>query len=288
MIYKQRISTDGEEKMEKVISKDGTAIAYERTGEGPVIILVSGALGEHTAGAPLVALLKDRYAVIAYDRRGRGDSGDTQPYALEREIEDIDTLVRAAGGSAFLYGHSSGAVLALEATASGLSIPKLALYEPPFIVDDSRSPVPVDYIERLNKLVSEGRRGDAVEYFMISAVQVPGEIVNQMRSSPMWSSLEAMAHTLAYDGMIMGSTMSGKALRAEKWSSITQPVLVMDGGASPDWMHHSASQLTGILANATRRTLKGQTHSVDPTVLAPVLDGFFASVSFALQTPAKG
>jgi pimeloyl-ACP methyl ester carboxylesterase len=262
--------------MEKVISKDGTDIAFERTGEGPAVILVSGALGERRAAAPLSALLAERYTVITYDRRGRGDSGDTQPYTVESEIEDLDALVKAAGGSAFLYGHSSGAALALEATASGLPVKKLALYEPPFIVDNSRSPVAGDYVERLKAFLSEGRRGDAVEYFLISAVQVPVDIVNQMRGSPMWTSMEKMAHTLPYDGMIMGSTMSGKALPVGRWSTVTQPVLVMDGGASPAWMHHGVSQLAGLLASATYKTLQNQTHAVDPNVLVPVLDGFFA------------
>src|SRR5512136_3089047 len=148
--------------MQKVTSKDGTPIAFGKTGHGPAIILVSGALGDRSAAAPLTPLLSPHFTVLAYDRRGRGDSGDTAPYAVEREVEDIDALVTEAGGSAFVYGHSSGAVLALEAAARGLAITRLALYEPPFIVDNSHPPVSADYVARLNQLVAAGRRGDAV------------------------------------------------------------------------------------------------------------------------------
>jgi len=261
--------------METAISKDGTAIAYERTGEGLVIILVSGALGERSAALPLATILGKRYTVIAYDRRGRGDSGDTLPYAVEREIEDIEALIRSTGGSAFLYGHSSGAALALEASASGLAIPRLALYEPPYIVDSSRERVSPEYVDHLNELIASGQRGDAVEYFMASMVNVPVDMIAQMHSSPMWSSMEKIAHTLAYDGMIMGGLMSGKPLPARRWSSVTQPVLVMDGGASPAWIRHTANELSSLLQNATHLTLENQTHAADEKVLAPALEEFF-------------
>jgi pimeloyl-ACP methyl ester carboxylesterase len=261
--------------MQKVTSKDGTAIAFDKTGHGPAVILVSGALGDRSAATPLTPLLSSHFTVFAYDRRGRGDSGDIAPYAVEREIEDIDALIKETDGSAFVYGHSSGAALALEAVARGLSITSLALYEPPFIVDDTHPPLPKDYAEQLNTLVAAGRRGDAVEFFMRKAVGVPDEMVTQMRNSPMWADMEKMAHTLAYDGKIMGNNMTGKALHGEQWASVTIPTLVMDGGASPEWARNAVQALADALPNAQRRTLEGQTHGADPAILAPVLVEFF-------------
>ncbi len=261
--------------MQKTTSKDGTRIAFDKTGHGPALILVSGALGDRSAAVPLTPLLSPHFTVIAYDRRGRGDSGDAAPYTIEREVEDIDALIKEAGGSAFVYGHSSGAVLALEAAARRPVITKLALYEPPFILDASRPPVPKDYVTHLNELVSAGQRGAAVEYFMIAAVGVPAEIVAQMRQSPMWAGMEKIAHTLAYDGIIMGNNMAGHPLQARQWASVTIPTLVMDGGASEAWARHAVQVLAGTLPNAQRRTLEGQTHGADPTILAPLLVEFF-------------
>ena len=261
--------------MRQVISKDGTPIAFEQSGKGPAIIVVGGAMADRSASAPVAALLAPHFTVINYDRRGRGDSGDTTPYAVEREVEDIQALIHEAGGLAFVVGGSSGAVLALEAAARGLAIKKLALYEPPFIVDDSRAPVPKDYVKQITDRVTAGRRGDAVEYFMTRAVDVPPEMVAQMRNAPMWAGMEKMAHTIAYDGVIMGDTMSGKPLPAGRWASVTVPTLVMDGGASPAWMHHAARAIADVLPNAQYRTLEGQTHAVAPEVLAPILEEFF-------------
>ena len=261
--------------MRKVVSKDGTAIAFDKTGQGPAIILVGGALSARSAAAPLALLLAARFTVFAYDRRGRGDSGDTAPYAVECEVEDIDALIKEAGGTAFVLGHSSGAVLALEAAARGLAITRLALFEPPFIVDDSRPPVPNDYVAQVNELVSAGRRGDAVEFFMTQAVGVPDDLVAQMRGMPMWAAMEKVAHTLAYDGKIMGDNMAGHSLQANQWASVTIPTLVMDGGASPVWMRNAARALADILPHAQYHTVEGQMHDVAPEALAPVLVEFF-------------
>jgi pimeloyl-ACP methyl ester carboxylesterase len=262
----------------KVRSKDGTTIAFSRVGNGPPIIFVDGALG-HRQGDPSAderaVLLGPRFSVITYDRRGRGESGDTAPYAPAREVEDLDALIAEAGGSAFVYAISSGVALALDAAAQGRSIRKLALYEPSFIVDNTRSPIPSDYTKRLKELVSGGRRGDAVEYFMTKAVQVPGEMVAQMRTAPMWPGMEAVAHTLAYDGEMLGDAMSGKPLSKTRWGSVDAPTLVIDGGASPAWLRNAAQALTDVLPSAKRRTLEGQTHNVDAKVLAPVLEEFF-------------
>ena len=262
--------------MQTVTSNDGTTIAFDRSGAGSAVILVGGALSERSAGIPLATRLAPHFTVYAYDRRGRGDSGDTQPYEVEREIEDIAALIQEAGGSAFVFGMSSGAALALEAANRGLSITKLALYEPPFIVDDARKPIPANYVTHLGELARSGRRGKAVEYFMANAVEAPAEMVAQMQQSPMWPAMEALAHTLAYDGAIMGDNMSGKPFSPGQWADVTIPTLVMDGGDSPVWMHNAAQAVAGILPNARRLTLEGQTHAVDPNLLASALMQFFA------------
>src|SRR5437588_5960385 len=199
-----------ENTMRTVLSKDGTAIAFDQSGQGPALILVAGATATRVAEAELSAHLAPHFTVLAYDRRGRGASSDTAPYAVEREVEDIEALINEAGGSAFVFGHSSGAVLALEAARLfPTKITKLAVYEPPFIIDDSRPPVPQDYVPHLNELITAGRRDEAVEYFMTDAMLVPAEMVAQMRQSPMWAQIEAVAHTIPYDGTIMGDTMGG-------------------------------------------------------------------------------
>jgi pimeloyl-ACP methyl ester carboxylesterase len=261
--------------METVTSKDGTTIAFERTGEGPSLVIAGGALSDRAAAAPLAADLSPRFSVIAYDRRGRGDSTDTQPYAVEREIEDLAALIEWAGGSAFAVGHSSGAALVLESAAHGLPITKQALYEPPYIVDDSRTPIPKDYVAHLEELVASDRRGDAVEYFLTAAVGIPAEMVAPMREASMWKSMEDLAHTIAYDGRIMGDHMWGAPLPRE-WASVTVPALVMDGGASPPWQRNAARALAAVLPNAEYRSFEGQTHAAAPEVLAPALAGFFS------------
>ena len=262
--------------MERVISADGTPIAFERVGEGPPVVLIGGALSSRAAAEPLARLLEREFTVLAYDRRGRGDSGDTPPYEVRREVEDLDALIGTVGGDASVVGHSSGAVLALEAAlVLGPRIRMLALYEPPFIVDDSRPPLPDDYVERLDELVDEGRRGDAVEYFMVSGPGVPPEAVVQMREAPMWPEMEAMAHTIAYDGRVMGDAMRGSPDALGRWASVDVPALVLDGGASPPWQRSATQALARVLKRSTHRSLPGQTHAADPEALAPVVGAFF-------------
>jgi len=267
-------STQGA-SMDTVRSTDGTSIAFERMGQGPPLILVGGALSDRSAAAPLAAALAPRFTVFTYDRRGRGESGDTAPYAVAREVEDLAALIGAAGGPAFVFGHSSGAALALEAAARGLPIAKLALYEPPFIVDDSRPPVPPGYAARLAELLAAGRRGEAVACFMTEAVGVPAEAVAQMRQAPMWPALELLAHTLPYDGAVMGDNMSGHPLPAAWTSAVAVPTLVLAGGASPPWIRNAAQAVADILPHAQIRTLEGQTHATVPEVVAPVVADFF-------------
>jgi pimeloyl-ACP methyl ester carboxylesterase len=259
--------------MGKVVSKDGTVIAFDRSGDGPALILVAGAFADRSQLAELARLLAARFEVFNYDRRGRGDSGDTVPYAVEREIEDLDALTRAAGGTAFVFGGSSGAALALAAAAAGLAIDKLVLYEPPYVVDNSRPPVPADIATQLSKLVSAGRRGDAAELYMTEGALVSTAVVAAMRSAPFWPDTEAAAHTLVYDAMIMGC---GSALPATQLSAVTVPTLVIDGGASPQWMRNAAQAVVARLPKATRCTLPDQMHNVAQNVLAPVVAEFLS------------
>ncbi|MFN8496404.1 MAG: alpha/beta hydrolase [Anaerolineae bacterium] len=266
--------------MQTVQSKDGTRIAYDQLGQGPVVILVGGATTTRTDTRPLAEALAPHLTVLNYDRRGRGDSSDTAPYAVEREVEDIEALIASAGPSAFLFGHSSGGVLALEAARRlSAKITKLAVYEPPFIVDDSRPPMPTDYVAQLDAATAAGRPGDALVIFVTQAVGMPTEVVQQMRAAPFWPTSEAVAHTIAYDGRIMGDSIYGSAAPLKKWRTVTIPTLVMDGGNSADWMHHAADAVAAVLPNAQRRTLAGQDHGAAPEVLAPVLVDFFACES---------
>jgi pimeloyl-ACP methyl ester carboxylesterase len=177
--------------MDRVISKDGTTIAFDPSGKGPSVVLVGGALSDRSAAGPLAALLAPHFTVFSYDRRGRGDSGDTPPYKVEREVEDIEALIEKAGGSAFVFGVSSGAALALQAATHLKSIKRLALYEPPFIVNDTRPPVPADFVIQIEKLLAAGCRGDVVELFMTQGVGVPAEFIAAMRQDPSWSKLES-------------------------------------------------------------------------------------------------
>ncbi len=259
--------------MEKIISKDRTSIAYDQLGNGPAVILVCGGSVDRTSNAPLAALLAENFTVFNYDRRGRGDSGDTPPYAVEREVEDIEAIANAAGGKAFLYGTSSGAALALEATRNlSRNITRLALWEPPYFVDESSPRPPADTAKTFTDLVSAGRRGDAVEFFMAKVVGMPPEFVAEARKAPWWQAQEAIAHTLAYDATIMGDY----SLPAERIASITVPTIVIDGGASFPFLRTTADAIAKILPNGQRHTLEGQPHNVAPEVIAPVLTKFFS------------
>jgi pimeloyl-ACP methyl ester carboxylesterase len=266
--------------MGTVTSADGTGIAFDAWGQGQPLIIVDGATAHRaisTIHAQLGALLGDEFRVYAYDRRGRGESGDTPPYAVGREIEDIAALITDAGRPAILCGFSSGAVLALDAAAAGLPISGLALFEPPFGVDPGRTPVPRDYVERLDAAVAAGRPGDAAELFLTAAVGMPAEQVAGMRQSPFWPALEQVAHTIAYDGRIMGSTMYGEPLPADRWAAVRVPTLVMYGRGTQPWLITAARAVADLLPTATLQPVDGAQHSVAPEVLAPVLREFAAS-----------
>jgi pimeloyl-ACP methyl ester carboxylesterase len=259
--------------MDFITSKDGTRIGYDRLGEeGPPLVLVSGGSVDRSSNAPLAALMADRFTVYNYDRRGRGPSEDTPPYAVAREVEDIGAVIAEAGGSAALFGSSSGAALALEAAAAGLPVDRLALWEPPYILDPAQRP-PADTAKTFRELVSAGRRGDAVEFFMARVVGMPQEFVEQARSQPWWGATEALAHTLAYDATIMGDY----SLPVDRAALVKAPTLVIDGDASFPAVRESAEALAKVLPDGERRTLEGQTHDVDANALAPVLKAFLAA-----------
>jgi pimeloyl-ACP methyl ester carboxylesterase len=259
--------------MIKTTSADGTTIAMDRTGGGPALVLVSPALATRTGFAPLAELLAPHFTVYAYDRRGRGDSGDQPPYAADREVEDLLAVIDAAGGSAHVFGHSSGAVLALDAATCNAGVTKLALYEPPFILDGE--PMPADFADHLAGLVAAGRRGDALALWMRSTVGMSDEAIAQARTEPWWGALEAVAHTTPYDAAITAPYMTGRPLPAQRWSKVTMPTLVLDGEVSPLFLREGAKALAGILPNATSTTFPGQGHGAPPEMVAPVLTAFF-------------
>lgn len=259
--------------MKKVISRDGTAIAYDKSGNGPLVILVDGALCSRAFGPmpKLAKIMKENFTVITYDRRGRNESSDTKPYAADCEIEDIEALIDDNGGSAFVVGFSSGAALALSAAACGLNIPKLALYEPPFMVDDEGHHPPSDSLKQLQNMIEENRRGDAVKFFMKDMVGLPGIFTLIMKCTPVWSKLKSVAHTLPYDTAVMGDY----SLPEKKAASVKTPALISGGDKSPVTLQHAVKRLSEVMPNNELQMLKGQTHNVSVKVIAPVLTEFF-------------
>jgi pimeloyl-ACP methyl ester carboxylesterase len=257
--------------MPTITSADGTSIGFDQAGEGPALILVDGAMCYRAAGPmrPLAERLTDHFTVYAYDRRGRGESGDTSPYAVHREVEDLAALVAQAGGSAYGYGLSSGGALLLAATAAGVEFTRLALYEVPFTGETDNKAA---YTRDLNDLLAAGRRGDAVAAFM-RLVGMPPPAIDGMRASPAWPMLEAIAPTLAYDDAVLGD---GTVPR-EHAKAVKVATLVLDGSASPETLRTAARGLASALPDARRETLAGQTHDVDPDALAPALIAFFTA-----------
>jgi pimeloyl-ACP methyl ester carboxylesterase len=255
----------------QVTSGDGTSIAYDRQGSGPAVILVTGGLDDGAENAPLAVELAEHFTAYNYNRRGRGDSGDTQPYALEREIEDIGALIAEAGGRAYLYGVSSGGALVLEAAAAGLAIESIAVYEVSFLLGDEAARMWREYVEQLAAALAEGRRGEAVELFMRLAGASEDNIAGA-RSSSLWPGLEAIAHTLAYDAACLEDGQPP----TERYANIAQPALVATGGGD-EFFEQAADAITASLPRADRRSLAGQGHVVDPKVMAAVLVEFFES-----------
>lgn len=260
--------------MSHVTSKDGTRIGYQRSGQGPALILVDGAMCSRDFGPmpKLAPLLAQRFTVYVYDRRGRGRSGDTPPYSPEREVEDVAALIQEAGGRASLVGLSSGGALALEAAASGLPIEKVVAYEPPY-VGASGNGGGADHLTRLQALVADDDRAGAVRYFMRSMVGVPAPMVVMMQLMPwIWRKLKAVAHTLPYDAAVM----TGFEVPAARLAAVRVPALVMHGSKTDPRLARAAEAVAATVPGAQHRTLPGQTHNVSPAVLAPALVEFLA------------
>ena len=261
--------------MQVVTSRDGSRIAYDKLGKGPALIVVGGALSERSSNAELAQLLAPHLTVYSYDRRGRGDSIDTKPYSVQREIEDIEALIDSAGGSAYVYGKSSGAALALQAAAAlGGKVKKLALYEPPYSEADGAAREWRGFTVKLDRLLAADRRADAITLFM-QFVGAPDEAIAKMKASPAWSSMVAMAPTLAYDNAVLGEDRSVPVQTA---ANVKATTLVMDGGASAGpmpFMRPTADKLAKAVPGAQRRVVEGQAHDVNAKVLAPILLGFF-------------
>jgi pimeloyl-ACP methyl ester carboxylesterase len=257
--------------MSFVTSSDGTTIAYERSGTGPALVLVDGAMCHRAGGPmrPLAEALRDRFTVYAYDRRGRGESSDTQPYAVEREIEDLQAVIAAAGGEAGVYAVSSGGALAIRTAAVEPGMTRMALYEPPFLAEVGDDGPIEAYTRDLDALLAAGRRGDAVARFM-AHVGIPDPVVAGMRSGPGWSAMEAIAPTLAYDDALLG----GGRVPRDTAARVMIPALVMSGGESPESLQLAAKATAQALPAAEFRILEGQTHDLAPEAAAPVLDEF--------------
>lgn len=272
--------------MEKVISKDGTPIAVDRSGSGPALILVDGAMCSRGFG-PMPSLAKElasQFTVYHYDRRGRGDSGNGGAYDVQREIEDLDAVLEHAGGSAMVFGISSGAALAGEAARELRGIRRLALYEAPYVIDSTHEPLPPDFIAETKAFVASGNRSAAVKKFM-RYVGTPAIAVFMMSLLPFWKKLTKIAHTLSNDLEIIAPHHQGRPFPPGKWSMVTVPVLVMAGGKSPAYMQNSMKAWAAAFPNAVHQTLAGQTHMVKQDVLAPELIEFFALAS--QPAPAK-
>lgn len=261
-----------------VTSKDGTCIAYDRIGSGPAVILVDGALCYRAFGPakPLAEELKDRFTVYIYDRRGRGESGDTLPYAIEREIEDLRALVEAAGGSVMLFGISSGGALALETANATPGVSKVFVYEAPFITDQSRTLAP-RYVERMNELVRAGNRGGALKHFMRTGVGVPAFAVFMMQLMPVWTQLKQIAPTLVYDTALIGPKMQSRPIAPGTWGNLTQPAMIVGGTKSDAWMRNAQKAIAASLPNARHSELQGENHMVKATAIAPMIKEFFAA-----------
>jgi pimeloyl-ACP methyl ester carboxylesterase len=259
--------------MKTVTSADATTIAFDQFGAGAPIIIAAGAFNDRSTTEPLARALAPQLLAVNYDRRGRGDSGDGSRYAVEREVEDIDALIAEVGGSAAVFGYSSGATLALRAAAAGLAITRLALYEPPFVIGDSRPRPGADLNAELAQLIAAGRRGDAVELFQTEVIGMPAEVVAQLREAPFRPGMEAIAHTLVYDATIVGDL----SLPTELIASITTPTLVIEGDQSPPVIREAARAVADTLPNGQLHSLAGRDHTIDPAATAPIVSEFLAA-----------
>jgi pimeloyl-ACP methyl ester carboxylesterase len=265
--------------MGTVVSEDGTEIAFDEYGprDAPVVVHVYGATA-HRAVQPAPAAIAEAVGgdlrVIVYDRRGRGESGDTQPYEVRREIEDIAALVAHAGGRAVLLGESSGAVLALEAARAGLPVDGVVMFEPPFVVDDQRPPVPADYLPRLDALIAGDRREDALKLFTVESVGIPEEYLGGMTTMPTWEPAVRVAPTLRYDGRIMEGLMAGDPAPLRRYAGVPVPVLVLVGEQTFPFLRPAAAAIAEVLPKGELRQVPTADHTLTPEAVAPVLREF--------------
>jgi pimeloyl-ACP methyl ester carboxylesterase len=258
--------------MATVTSADGTTIAFDKTGSGPSLVFVVGAFCDRHTTNSLTKLLAPDFTVYEYDRRGRGDSGDTAPYAARREVDDLRAVVDASGDAPFVFGHSSGAVLALEAAARGVPMAKLVAYEPPYIVEGTRDRPGADLADRLAALVAGGNRDDAAKLFLTEAVQLPPQVVAMIDKSPDWPAMIALAHTLQYDIELC----ENNEIRPERLGKIAAPTLVLGGENSPEWFHTTVRATAAAIPGARHKFLAGQDHGAADDVLAPILVDFYS------------
>lgn len=257
--------------MEQVTSKDGTRIAFDRTGDGPTLVLVNGAFNNREMVAEKAAGLGAYFTAVSYDRRGRGDSGDTLPYTVEREVEDLTAVIEAVGGDAYVYGMSSGGALSLVAAVAGAPIAGLAVFEPPYRVPDG-PPAPDRYLERMTEFGAAGRAADAARLFIVEAVGMPAEEFDGLVQSPMWPTFAAMAHTLAYDAMVLGDS----AVPEELLGRVPVPTIAFASSASPEWLRGGAQAAGKLVPGAEYREVDGVFHDAPPEVVGPILTEFFA------------
>ena len=255
--------------MRKVVSRDGTTIAYERAGDGPPIVLLNGAFRDHTIFDALVPELAPHCTTYVYDRRGRGESGDSPAYAVEREIEDLEAVIEEAGGQAMVFAGSCGANLALEAALAGAPITKLALHEPYYRIDGYRKP-PDDFMDNLRALLAADNRGAAAEYFLAELLGFTPEVIADWRTGPLWATNEANAHTLLYDTAICGDFN----IPTQRLATVATPTLVVNSDGTSDWLRAAARAVAVALPNGWGMELPGSWHRVQTDVLGRVLAEF--------------
>ncbi|MRH90119.1 alpha/beta fold hydrolase [Nocardia sp. SYP-A9097] len=261
-----------------VISKDGTVIAYDKIGDGPAVLLVDGAFCHRAVGpsTPVAKELSDSYTVYTYDRRGRGESGDTQPYDPQCEIEDLASVAAEAGAPVSICAFSTGVPLVLEAVRRGLDVDKLGLYEFPLITDDARKPVPADYHQHLRDLITAEKRGAAIKYFMHTGVGVPAPVAALFPLMPGWTKLKKTAHTLPYDNHFLADALDGNPIPSDRYTYITAPTTVFAGSKSPQWMRNGNTALAHAIPTAYYAELPGQTRQVKPRLFTSTLKNFLA------------
>lgn len=264
--------------MRSVTSKDGTKIGYSLVGSGPAIVLVDGAMCWREMGpsTPLAEELKDTFTVYTYDRRGRGESGDTKPYSTQREVEDLEAVIEATGGSAAIYAISSGVALALEAANTIKGITGMVLYEAPIFTDTTRKPVPADYVQRMDQFVADGDGAGAVKHFMQNGIAVPWYVLLMMQFFGMFKKMAVVGPTLPYDTAFVAPLWTYRPIPANRWPNVTIPVLTIGGSKSDTWMQNAQKAIAANLPNARHKTLEGQNHMVVPTAIGPMIKEFLA------------